>query len=318
MWVSRLCFLINTLEVLCYRLCKKVWEKTRWPHHLEKNTFVLHLTASLANSQFGCSEEGEVAHWKCPTWGIQAEGSVQGYITSPSCQARSPVGIRQSCCPQLCPHESSLPVGQRGRKVPAAPPFQHLMEERGGFTHHLPLCLKYFTEVKPVSHNSDQAPVSLFIRETGRVVEAVSETSKPHFVLRRGQEMGSNTSKVFLCHCSSSHLHPCSLYLQRGAWETLLLFCFMQILILPLSEAFSFFLFENSFQAFWTSLQNAIQIKKSYFPLLDFLPAWLWVHISNASIDRDCRNPLSSCKSSQPRNPLGFSSRTCRVLALNI
>lgn len=55
-----------------------------------------------------------------------------------SCQARSPVGIRQSCCHQPCPQRSSLPLGQRGRKVPASPTFQHMMEKRGGFTNHLP------------------------------------------------------------------------------------------------------------------------------------------------------------------------------------
>lgn len=39
------------------------------------------------------------------------------------------------------------------------------------------LYLKYYTEVNPVSQDSNQTPGSLFKREAGRVVEAVSESS---------------------------------------------------------------------------------------------------------------------------------------------
>jgi len=58
--------------------------------------------------------------------------------------------------------------------------------------------------------------------------------------------------------------------------------------------------------------------QKSYFPLLDFCSCGLWVDTTNASIGRVCRNPLSLCKGSQAWNPVVFSSRTCRVVGLNI
>lgn len=162
----------------------------------------------------------------------------------------------------------------------------------------------------------------------------------PYLILSQGE--GSNASRVLLCHSSSSHLQPCSLHLKKGTWETnqssltviistVLLSCSIQIFILPLSEVLSLFLFENSFQAFWTShrmqskqtnMKNSLAEgeaqQNSYLPLLDFCPGWLWVDTSNASIDRVCRSPLSSHKSGQARSPLTFSSRAHRVIALDI
>lgn len=267
-WPFGVCFLTTKLKFLWHWLCKNAWDGTTWPHHLGKNGFVLQETASLANSQFGCSGECEVGHWRMPHKRNAARED-QSKATSLylSCQAGSPVGTCQACCHQLSLQKSSPSSGQRDTKAPASPASQHMREG-------LPtIYLKYHLEVNPVSHNSDQIPGSLFIRERGRVVEAVSESSISHFILRRGWEMGSDASRVCLCLSSSSHLHPCRLHLKKGAWETnqisltviistVLLSCSIQIFILPLSAALSLFLFENSSQAFWTSHRMQSKQKK--------------------------------------------------------
>lgn len=266
-WPFGICFLTTKLEFLWHWLCKKAWDGTTWPHHSGKNGFVLQQTASLANSQFGCSGECEVGHRRMPHKRNAArEDQSKATSLCLSCQAGSPVGTCQACCHRLSLQKSSPSSGQGTQRL------QHMTE---GLPTTSLLYLKYHMEVNPVSHNSDQTPGSLFVRERERVVEAGSESSISHFFLRRAWEMGSDASRVCLCLSSSSHLHPCRLHLKKGAWETnqisltviistVLLSCSIQIFILPLSAALSLFLFENSSQAFWTSHRMQSKQKKSH------------------------------------------------------
>lgn len=125
---------------------------------------------SLASSQFGCSGEGEVVPWRIPHMrnpGREDQSKATSLPTS--CQATSPVSIRQSCCHQSYPHKGSLPLEQRGRKVPASPTFQHLMRKGECLATISLLCLKYYMEVKPLTQlwPSPWTPVHKRSRKSG-------------------------------------------------------------------------------------------------------------------------------------------------------
>lgn len=129
-WPFGLCFLITNLQVLWHWLWKKEWDVTTWAHNFRKNSFVLQLSCFSKQSvwlQWGMR--------RGPTRGIHPEkvGLRLHHSTS-----GNPVGTWQTCCHQLSLQKSSPPLGQRGRKVPASPTSQHMMEETGGCTHCLP------------------------------------------------------------------------------------------------------------------------------------------------------------------------------------